>query len=105
MQMEFIDPALQRDVVGEIPLPAGAVNVGILGAPDVLDIAVNRYSAGEKSVSSLGFAGVVHIGASGAGQDTNFISNRESHCRGCLGLSRRSGIRSRLGLLLPRDPD
>ncbi len=36
VQAQFVGSRLQRNVVGEISLPAAAVDDGILGTPDVL---------------------------------------------------------------------
>src|SRR5579871_775029 len=45
VQVEFVGPRLQRDVVGEVPLTAGAVEDGILGPPNVLDCTLHSAAA------------------------------------------------------------
>ena len=61
VQAQFVSARLQWDVVGEISLPAAAVDDGILGTPDVLNRALHRASARKVSIRIPQLARVIDI--------------------------------------------
>src|ERR1700739_5011458 len=80
VQAEFIRARLQWDVVGEISLPAAAVDDGILSTPDVLNRTLHRVSARKVRIRIPQLARVIDILTGRSGQDMDFFSDGKPDC-------------------------
>ena len=81
VQMQFVGTRLQRNVVSKVSLAAAAINVGILGAPDVMHRTANRRTARKVSIRAPRLAGTVHIASRGARQNADFVAHRKAYHR------------------------
>ncbi len=63
VQAQFVDALLQRNVVAEAALAAGAVKIRILGATNALHGAFDRRTPVKPGVRIPQFAGMIHKAA------------------------------------------
>src|SRR5579864_3722102 len=74
VQTQFVGSGLKWNVVSEVSLTAAAIDNGLLGAPDVLDRALNRVAAGEVRIRTPKLAGMIHILSTSPAEDANLFA-------------------------------
>ena len=71
MEVQLVGPRFERDVVLEIALAAGAIDLRVLSAPDVPGGGTQGRAIGEEAVGRPGPTGVIDVVVAGTGQNAN----------------------------------
>ena len=95
VEAQFVHAFLERNVVPELALARGAIEVRIERAKDVLGRALHGLAARRPGVGAPQLSGVIDETAGGAGQDSHFIAGRRTERR--IRNRERGGIAGRGG--------